>query len=128
MVDSGVSVDVTDSYTVSYVIPTQADILIAFSTMEGTDNNTINRNGNCLLSCNWSRRIAIPIREVAHTAREASFETKSRRPPVASRACVLQLIPGLFQHSPRVLHRPYVLDQLVGSHGGDALNPRLGLV
>jgi hypothetical protein len=44
MVDSGVSVDVTDGYTVSYVIPTQADILIAYSTMEGTDDNTADRN------------------------------------------------------------------------------------
>ncbi|XP_021933181.1 caspase-1-like isoform X2 [Zootermopsis nevadensis] len=37
MVDSGVSVDVTDSYTTSYVLPTQADILIAYSTVDGTD-------------------------------------------------------------------------------------------
>lgn len=36
MVDPGVSVDETDGYTMSYVIPTQADFLIAYSTLEGT--------------------------------------------------------------------------------------------
>ena len=36
MVDSGVPVDETDGYSMSYVIPTQADILITYSTMEGT--------------------------------------------------------------------------------------------
>lgn len=35
MVDSGVPVDETDGYSMSYVIPTQADILITYSTMEG---------------------------------------------------------------------------------------------
>jgi hypothetical protein len=35
-VDSGVAVDEVDGYALSYVIPTQADILIAYSTVEGT--------------------------------------------------------------------------------------------
>ena len=35
-VDPGVSVDETDAYNMSYVIPTQADFLIAYSTQEGT--------------------------------------------------------------------------------------------
>jgi hypothetical protein len=35
MVDSGVSVDETDGYTMSYTIPTHADILIVSSTVEG---------------------------------------------------------------------------------------------
>jgi hypothetical protein len=35
-VDCGVAFDQVDGYALSYVIPTQADILIAFSTMEGT--------------------------------------------------------------------------------------------
>ena len=36
MVDPGVPVDETDGYTMSYLIPIQADFLIAFSTQEGT--------------------------------------------------------------------------------------------
>jgi len=35
-VDPGVSVDETDGYRSSYVIPIQADILVAYSTPEGT--------------------------------------------------------------------------------------------
>jgi len=35
MVDPGVPVDETDGYTMSYLIPIQADFLIAFSTQEG---------------------------------------------------------------------------------------------
>lgn len=34
-VDAGVSVDETDGYIMSYVVPTQADFLIAYSTQEG---------------------------------------------------------------------------------------------
>ncbi|XP_069689291.1 caspase-like [Periplaneta americana] len=34
-VDSGVAVDQVDGYTMSYMIPTHADILIAYSTVEG---------------------------------------------------------------------------------------------
>jgi len=54
MVDPGVRVDETDSYTMSYVIPTQADILIAYSTVEGT-----HQNRECLSSSNWNRRTVI---------------------------------------------------------------------
>jgi len=35
-VDSGVSVDETDGYSMSYTIPIEADILVAYSTPEGT--------------------------------------------------------------------------------------------
>jgi hypothetical protein len=38
-----VAVDQVDGYALSYVIPTQADILIAYSTMEGTQR-VVSRN------------------------------------------------------------------------------------
>ena len=37
-VDPGVSVDETDGYSMSYTIPIQADILVAYSTPEGMYN------------------------------------------------------------------------------------------
>jgi hypothetical protein len=42
-IDSGVAVDEVDGYALSYVIPTQADVLIVYSTMEGTQR-VVSRN------------------------------------------------------------------------------------
>jgi hypothetical protein len=58
-VDSGVAVDEVDGYALSYVIPTQADILIVYSTMEGAQR-VVSRNEyksesqrNTVLVCDW---------------------------------------------------------------------------
>lgn len=66
MVDSGVSVDVTDSYTTSYVIPTQADIVIAYSTVDGTDGNAVNRNVTLLLELQLEQSNSVSSCEMAN--------------------------------------------------------------